>query len=133
MTSSMARTAVNITRDELVHPYADGFVVARKWLPGLYTGVSCGAKVVSCTTTRRTKRTQYVPNPRPPVIKGAEIKVLSEDDEAVVWIIREESGDSTLKGTVLDGSLGQVAEGGCFYPTREKAEAAAKRWRIIKA
>jgi hypothetical protein len=66
-------------------------------------------------------------------VKGAvAVKLIRENDRERVFLVRETSGFAEPRGEEVTGTIGQVAEEGCWYPTRDAAESAAKRWKLMQ-
>lgn len=110
------------TRGDLVHEWAGVWVVAERLSGNCYRGFSHGKDLVFSR-----KATRY------PKEQGLTLVRQLDDDQHgnKVYLVRERMEIAEPAGEQVSGTLGQVAEGGCWYETEEKAKAAAQRWKII--
>lgn len=130
--TSMKRVYFGESWEDLVHEWAGVFVVAEKVAGNWFRGVSHGKALVMFSREIHLKKYMHSASVNRPIVKGAvDVQLIHEDNTERVWRVKEVSTEADYRGEEVCGTLGQVAEGGCWYATREEAEAAAKRWKVI--
>lgn len=119
-------------RSQLVHEWAGVWVVAEPCGAGLYRGVSHGKALVTFGKRyeiRKTHKGELTKNDSR-LREALRYRVLSETEDRAEVLVIEECGHTSERGEEVIGSLGELAEAGCWYKTEESARAAARRWTV---